>query len=76
MRCFCKAFPDISGNDPKKLFYNNKMPTYAELMEILNANEIRGYSHYTKLKHIDLLMKKVWYLKNMVLLNKKKQRRI
>ena len=24
------------------------MPAYAELMEILKANEIRGYSHYTK----------------------------
>ena len=26
------------------------MPTYAELMEILKANETRGYSHYTKSK--------------------------
>ena len=34
------------------------MPTYAELMEILKANEIRGYSHYTKSKLIDLLVKK------------------
>ena len=33
------------------------MSTYAELMEILKANEIRGYSHYTKSKLIDLLFK-------------------
>ena len=31
-----------------KLFHNNKMPTSAEPMEILKANEIRGYSHHTK----------------------------
>ena len=34
------------------------MPTYAELMKILNANEIRGYSHYIKSKLIDLLVKR------------------
>ena len=34
------------------------MPTYAELMEILKANEIRGYCHYTKSKLIDLLVKR------------------
>ena len=34
------------------------MPTYAELMEILKANETRGYSHYTKSKFIDLLIKR------------------
>ena len=34
------------------------MPTYAELMEILKANEIRGYSHYIKSKLIDLLIKR------------------
>ena len=34
------------------------MPTYAELMEILKAIEIRGYSHYTKSKLIDLLVKR------------------
>ena len=34
------------------------MPTYAELMEILKANEIRGYTHYTKSKLIDLLVKR------------------
>ena len=34
------------------------MPTYAELMKILKANEIRGYSHYTKSKLIDLLIKR------------------
>ena len=56
---FFKAFPGISHvsqNGLKKLFYNNKMPTYTELMEILKANEIRGYSHYTKSKLIDLLV--------------------
>ena len=31
------------------------MQTYAELMEILKAHEIKGYSHYTKSKLIDLL---------------------
>ena len=34
------------------------MPNYAELMEILKANEIRGYSHYTESKLIDLLVKR------------------
>ena len=34
------------------------MSTYAELMEILKVNEIRGYSHYTKSKLIDLLVKR------------------
>ena len=34
------------------------MPTYAELMEILKANEIKGYFHYTKSKLIDLLVKR------------------
>ena len=60
MRFFFKTFPDISHisqNGLKKLFYNNKMPTYPELMEILKSNEIRGYSHYTKSKLIDLLIK-------------------
>ena len=33
------------------------MPTCAKLMEILKANEIR-YSHYTKSKLIDLLVKR------------------
>ena len=61
MGFFFKAFPDISQNGLKKLFYNNKMTTYAELMEILKANEIRGYSHYTKSKLIDLLVKR-WLL--------------
>ena len=61
MGFFFKAFHDISHisqNSLKKLFYNNKMPTYAELMEILKANEIRGNSHYTKSKLIDLLVKR------------------
>ena len=35
------------------------MPTYAELMEILKANDIRGYSHYTKSKLIGVLIKRV-----------------
>ena len=34
------------------------MPTSAELMEILKKNEIRGYSHNTKSKLIDLLFKR------------------
>ena len=34
------------------------MPAYAALMEILKANEIRGYTHYTKSKLIDLLIKR------------------
>ena len=58
---FFKSFQDISHisqNGLKKLFYINKMPTYAELMEIVQANEIRGYSHYTKSKLIDLLVKR------------------
>ena len=53
MRFVFKAFPDISHiseNGLKKLFYNNQIPIYAELMEILKANEIRGYSHYKKIK--------------------------
>ena len=57
MGFFSKAFPDISHisqNGLKKLVYNNKMQTYTELMEILKANEIRGYSHYTKSKLIDI----------------------
>ena len=57
---FFKAFANISHilqNGLNKLFYNNKMPTYAELMEILKANEIRGYSHYTKSKLIHVLNK-------------------
>ena len=33
------------------------MPTYAELMEILKDNQIGGYSHYTKSKLNDLLVK-------------------
>ena len=59
MTYFFKAFPDISHiseNCLTKLFYNNKIPTYAKLMEILKANEIRGYSHHTKSKLIDLLI--------------------
>ena len=58
MRFFFKAFRDISQNGLKILFYNNKMQTSAELMEILKENEIRRYSHYTKSKLIDLLIKK------------------
>ena len=57
---FFKAFPGISHvsqNGLKKLFYNNNMPRYAKLMEILKVNEIRGYSHYNKSKLIDLLVK-------------------
>ena len=31
------------------------MPTYAQLVAILKANEIRGYSHYTKSKLVNML---------------------
>ena len=34
------------------------MPTYAELIEILKADDVKGYSHYTKSKLIDLLIKR------------------
>ena len=34
------------------------MQTYTDRMEIRKANEIRGYSHYTKSKLIDLLIKR------------------
>ena len=34
------------------------MPTSVELMKILKENEIRGYSHYTKSKLIDLLFQR------------------
>ena len=33
------------------------MPTSAELNDILKENQIKGYSHYTKSKLIDLLVK-------------------
>ena len=45
------------------------MPTYAELMEILKANEIRGYSHHTKSKLINLLFKRGLTPENMVIIN-------
>ena len=45
------------------------MPTYAELMEILKANEIRGYSHYTKTKLIDFLFKR-WLIPEKYRTNK------
>ena len=67
MRCSFKAFPDISGNDLKSLLYNNKMLNYAGLMEILKANEIRGYSYYTKSNLIGLLIRKCLICENMVL---------
>ena len=34
------------------------MPTSVDLKKILKQNQIRGYSHYTKSKLIDLLVKK------------------
>ena len=46
------------------------MPTYTELMEILKANEIRGYYHYTKSKLIDLLIKRGLIPENMILIKK------
>ena len=42
----------------KKLFFNHKMQTSAEVMEILKENELRGYVHNTKSKFIDLLIKR------------------
>ena len=48
----------MSQNGLKKLFYNNKIPIYLELMKILKSNEIRGYYHYTKSELIDLLVKR------------------
>ena len=56
---FFKSFHDISHiwqNGLNKLFYNNKLPPYAELRKILKANAIRGYSDYTKSKLIYLLV--------------------
>ena len=41
-----------------KLSYINKMLTFAQLKEILKENQIKGYSHYHKLKLIDLLHKR------------------
>ena len=52
------------------------MPTYAKLMEILNANEIRGYSHYTKSKLIDLLFKRGLIPEKYATNKREKQRRI
>ena len=43
----------------KKLFCNDKIPTDAEQMDVLKDNQIRGHSHYTKSKLIDLLIKEV-----------------
>ena len=48
------------------------MPNYAELMEILKANKIRGYSHYTKSKGIDLLVKRGLIPEQYGIINKKK----
>ena len=73
---FFKAFPDMSQNGLKKLFYNNKMSTYAELMEIIKWNESKGYYHYSKSKLIDLSVKRWLILKNLELINKKKKTRI
>ena len=80
MKLFCKSFHDISHisqNGLEKLFYNNKMSTYAELMQFLKANEIRCYPHYTKSKLIDWLVKRgLTPEKNRIKINKKKLRRI
>ena len=64
------------GFSLRKLFYNNKMPTYAQLMEILKANKIRGYSHYTKTNLVDLLGERGLMPENLILVSKKNQRRI
>ena len=45
------------------------MPTCAELLKILKAIEIRGYSHYTKSKLIDLLIKR-WLISEKYANNK------
>ena len=52
------------------------MPTCAKQMEILKDIQIRGYSHYTTSKLIDLLIKSGLIPEKEILLNKKKQRRI
>ena len=46
------------------------MPTYTELMEILKANEIIGYSHYTKSKLIDLVITRGLIPDKYMLINK------
>ena len=43
-------FKKIKNITLKKLLYNNKMPTYAELIKILKDNQKRDYSHYTNQK--------------------------
>ena len=61
MTFFFKVCPGISRISQKwfkEIIYNNKMPASAELMENLKENEIRGYSHCTKSKLIDLLFKR------------------
>ena len=42
----------------KKLSYINKMLTFMQLKEIPKENKMKGYSHYTKSKLIDLLDKR------------------
>ena len=42
----------------KKLSYINKMLTFTQLTEILKQIQIKGYSHDTKSKLIDLLDKR------------------
>ena len=59
-----------------KLSYITKMLTFAQLKEILKDNKIKGYSHYTKSKLIDLLDKRGLIPENMKLINEYKQRRI
>ena len=61
----------MSQNGLEKLCYNNEMPKYAKLMEILKAKGNRRIKfHYTKSKHIDFLVKRGLCLINTVKINK------
>ena len=79
IKFFFIPFPDISHisqNGCKKLFYNNKIPASAKLMEIRKENEIRGYCLYSKSKLIDLLIKKGLIPEKYCTNEQEKQRRI
>ena len=51
------------------------MPTSAVLKKILKENHIRGYSHYTNSKLIDMLVKRELISENMILINKSKKKK-
>ena len=59
-----------------KLSYINKMLTFAQLKEIPKENQIKGYSHYTKSKLIDLLDKRRLISEKYETNKQVKQRRI